>query len=152
MEPLTVDSLFSHYRSAHSQPPTVMDASHQISESTEVSDAVQSGSLPDSPGLGVSGANPRLVNGEAGAICEEDVQRQSSAGGNVLKKVLTVSEAELLQSRDVEVPLSVDGSDVNGLAVQLKNSQTPETDSEAKVCKPPTTSLARLVRGTHALC
>ena len=138
MEPLTIDALFSSYRSAHSQPLTIMDASHQVREGIEGSDAVQSGSLPDSPGLGVSGANPRLVNGEAGAICEEDVQIQSSAGGIVLKKVLTVSEAELLQSRDVEVEgLNVDrGPDVNGLTVQLNETgQTAETDSEAKVCK-----------------
>lgn len=135
MEPLSVDDLFSRYRSAHSQSLTAMDASQHVEEGIETPDALQNGSLPDSPGLGVSGANPRLVNGEAGAICEEDVRRQSSAGGNVLK-VLTVSEAELMQSRDVEVEgLSVDGAELNGQTVQLKASQTPETDSEAKVCK-----------------
>lgn len=135
MELLGVNDLFSRYRSAHTQPQTIMEGSQLLKEDVEVSNGVQSGSLPGSPGLGVSGANPRLVNGEAGAV-SDDVQRSSSSSESVLKKVLTVSEAELLQSREVEgegMP-GGDGGTVNGLSVQLESIQVSETDNETKVC------------------
>ena len=106
------------------------------------------GALPESPGLGVSGANPRLVNGEAtvssiGGVTvngeKSDVQRLSVAQ-SVLKKVLSVSEAEgLLSSSSQSSGCSAQGAEqaelergvVNGGGV-VNTDVTP--DSPSKVC------------------
>ena len=99
------------------------------------------GALPESPGLGVSGANPRLVNGEAvssvGVVNSEkttaDVQRLSAAQ-SVLKKVLSVSEAEELlssasQGSSAGVEQEIERGVVNGSGVI---DATP--DGQSKVC------------------
>jgi hypothetical protein len=108
------------------------------------------GGLPESPGLGVSGANPRLVNGEAvssvgvmnGEKTTADVQRLSAAQ-SVLKKVLSVSEAEgglLSSASQSSSSSSAQGAEqaeierggvVNGSSGVVTDA-TP--DSQSKVC------------------
>lgn len=99
------------------------------------------GALPESPGLGVSGANPRLVNGEAvsnvglvnGEKATVDVQRLSAAAGqSVLKKVLSVSEAEglLLAQAASSAEAEIERGVVNGSGGVIDT--TP--DSQSKVC------------------
>ena len=105
------------------------------------------GSLPESPGLGMSGANPRLVNGEAtvssiGGVTvngeKSDVQRLSAAQ-SVLKKVLSVSEAEGLLSSSSqssgcsaqEAEIEIERGVVNGGDV-VNTDVTP--DGPSKVC------------------
>ena len=123
MELLTGSELFLSYSRTPLAPASTME---QLKESSgDVSDDIQNGALPESPGLGVSGSNPRLVNGEAVStvVSEADVQRLSAQ--SVLKKVLSVSEAEeLLQGSAVE---KADGS-VNGVQIDATS------DSQAKVC------------------
>lgn len=133
MELLTgsASGLFLPYRALPSVSKT-MDQSQQLKETIDASNEIRNGALPESPGLGVSGANPRLVNGEAGAAVEADLQTISTQ--SVMKKVLTVSdcEAEMLQSssRDVEgKDLIVDSSTtMNGLAPET--SKTSDNQSQ----------------------
>ncbi len=133
-------------------PRTTMDSLKAESNADSVvaiSDIRENGGgLSESPGLGVSGANPRLVNGEAvssvGVINGEkttaDVQRLSAAQ-SVLKKVLSVSEAEggLLSSAS-QSSSSTQGAEqaeierggvVNGSGGVITDA-TP--DSQSKVC------------------
>lgn len=114
---VTAGELFFSYSTGRTQPlaPSSKSIStmEQVKEGSSTSSDIlaindireNGGALPESPGLGVSGANPRLVNGEAvssvGIVSSEkqaDVQRLSAAQ-SVLKKVLNVSEAEELLSR-----------------------------------------------------
>ena len=109
------------------------------------------GALPESAGLGVSGANPRLVNGEAvssvGALVNSDgktaadVQRLSAAQ-SVLKKVLNVSETEQLLSSTsqgsssapprVEQPAEIERGVANGGGAVV--DATADVDGQSKVC------------------
>lgn len=136
---LSSTGLFYSYSSR--QPlSTAMETAQQLQESADV---VQNGSLPaeESPARGVSGANPKLVNGEA-VVSEEERQLLSLSAQSVLKKVLTVSEAELLQSSAVDEArgaLDLDNGEavstnVNGLpATQVKEREAPDGDNSSKV-------------------
>ena len=159
MEPFTGTSaaagqLFLSYSNNRTQPlaaPTISSRStmEPLKESSSANDSVvaindvreNGGALPESPGLGVSGANPRLVNGEAvssvGVVNSEktaEVQRLSAAQ-SVLKKVLSVSEAEELlssasQSSSAGVEQEIERGVVNGSGVI---DATP--DGQSKVVK-----------------
>lgn len=138
---LSTGDLFFSYRSRHSLP-TTMEAAQQLTEGIEVSTVLQNGSLPDqSPARGVSGANPKLVNGEAVASDEE---RQVLSTQSVLKKVMTVSEAELLQSNAVDEAAASGMSSEGGgasacvsgsTAAQLKEREMSDCDGKVRCVK-----------------
>lgn len=121
---------------------TDMAESVALKESIEVAtSSVHNGTIAgssESPARGISGANPkRLVNGEAVSalvVSEADMQRLSNQ--TVLKKALSVSEAELLQSAIAEEEkLAVDGTSVavNDLDAQLEKSKSQATDNQVQV-------------------
>ena len=130
------DLFFPYSSSAVTVNSKDMDNHQTITESSEDATSVPNGSLSESPALGVSGTNPRLVNGEAVSaqiVSEADVQR-ITAGKSVLKKVITVNEAELLQSSGI-VNGEQEGTvaTVNGLSAQLESRKSPDADSTTQV-------------------
>ena len=146
----TAGELFYSYSSSRTEPlapsPKSISTMEQLKESTSASEIVaiceNGGALPESPGLGVSGANPRLVNGEAvstvGVVSSEKIadEQRLSAAQSVLKKVLNVSEAEELLSHSqsnssaVVEQKELERGVVNGSGVL---DATPD-GQQAKVC------------------
>ena len=137
---LSSTGLFYSY-STRQPLSTAMEPAQPLQENVDMSGVVQNGSVPEeeSPARGVSGANPKLVNGQA-VLSEEE--RQVLSAQSVLKKVLTVSEAELLQSSAVDEArgaLDLDdggavSTNVNGLpATQVKEREAPDGDNSSKV-------------------
>ena len=103
---------------------TFTSSMEQVKETGEDVATLPNGAapLPESPEIGISGAKPRMVNGEAGvsgAAEQDSTMQQRLSAQSVLKKVLKVDESapELLSDLQHKSVSSVEKQQEEGRGV-----------------------------------